>query len=269
MVTRFARLNKLGKLLLGLALCFSLVPLTGAAAWADEGAGGSSAFGHGAQGGAEDLGPVDGDEGTGAHDGQGGADGPVADGDPAAGEEADASEDGTGQEGKDLPAADTENDEDANEDEEEDAEAPSELDLASAAYTVDCRAHVAMVGWQGWTKEGKTAGSTGKARSIEALNLKVSGSGASSGVGHSLIQWSIDPRDWQVRDANAVYNNVMGAAKPGAIVVLHDIHPTTVTAMERVIPDLIARGYQIVTVSELLHYSKVPLVPGRVYNSGK
>ena len=92
---------------------------------------------------------------------------------------------------------------------------------------------------------------------------------ASAGVGHSLIQWSIDPRDWEVRNADTVYRNVMGAAKPGAIVVLHDIHPTTITAMERVIPDLEAKGYQIVTVSELMYYSKTPWVPGKVYYSAK
>jgi len=99
-----------------------------------------------------------------------------------------------------------------------------------------------------------------------ALNQNVMN--ASAGVGHSMIQWNIDPRDWEVQNANMVYNNVMNSARPGAIVVLHDSHSTTVTAMERVIPDLIARGYQIVTVSELLYYSNRPIVPGQVYNSG-
>jgi peptidoglycan/xylan/chitin deacetylase (PgdA/CDA1 family) len=99
-----------------------------------------------------------------------------------------------------------------------------------------------------------------------AINQNVTN--ASAGVGYSLIQWNIDPQDWLHRDANTVYNNVMGAARPGAIVVLHDVHPTTVTAMERVVPDLMLRGYQVVTVSELLYYSKTSLVPGRVYNSG-
>jgi peptidoglycan/xylan/chitin deacetylase (PgdA/CDA1 family) len=91
---------------------------------------------------------------------------------------------------------------------------------------------------------------------------------ATAGIGHSIIQWSIDPRDWEYRNANTVYYNVMSSAKPGAIVVLHDIHPTTITAMEWVIPDLIARGYQIVTVSELMYYSNRTFVPGQVYYSG-
>lgn len=92
---------------------------------------------------------------------------------------------------------------------------------------------------------------------------------AAAGTGSSVIQWNVDPKDWQYRDANTVYNNVMSAAKPGSIVVLHDIYPSTISAMERVIPALKAKGYQVVTVSELLYYSNKPLVPGQVYYSGK
>ncbi|MCL1847753.1 MAG: polysaccharide deacetylase family protein, partial [Coriobacteriia bacterium] len=99
-----------------------------------------------------------------------------------------------------------------------------------------------------------------------SFNLNVRN--AAAGTGHAIIQWNVDPRDWEYRNANTVYSNVMNNAKPGSIVVLHDIHPTTVTAMERVIPDLIARGYQIVTVSELMYYSNRTLTPGQVYNSG-
>ena len=61
----------------------------------------------------------------------------------------------------------------------------------------------------------------------------------------------------------------MRAVHPGAIVVLHDIHGTTAAAMNRVIPDLVARGYQIVTVSELLHYSNMPPRGGVTYQRGR
>ena len=39
----------------------------------------------------------------------------------------------------------------------------------------------------------------------------------------------------------------------------------TVDAVERAIPALIAEGYQLVTVSELLTYGGEELVPGKVY----
>ena len=92
---------------------------------------------------------------------------------------------------------------------------------------------------------------------------------AATNTGFSMINWSVDPQDWRFRDANTVYQNVMRSAHPGAIVVLHDIHTTTATAMDRVIPDLVARGYQIVTVSELLHYSNIIPQAGVTYQRGR
>ena len=44
-----------------------------------------------------------------------------------------------------------------------------------------------------------------------------------------------------------------------AVVILcHDIYETTYQAMERVIPDLIAQGYQIVTIGELFQLLRIP-----------
>lgn len=82
-------------------------------------------------------------------------------------------------------------------------------------------------------------------------------------LGMAIIQWSIDPQDWKYRNADTVYNSVMTYATDGAIVVMHDIHATTIEAMHRVIPDLIAAGFKIVTVSEILG----ELDPGAVYFS--
>ena len=70
-----------------------------------------------------------------------------------------------------------------------------------------------------------------------------------------LINWNIDTLDWQLRDAQLVYESVMNQAKDGAIILLHDLHKETVEAMETAIPALIAKGYQLVTVTELLSYS--------------
>ena len=41
----------------------------------------------------------------------------------------------------------------------------------------------------------------------------------------------------------------------------HDLYESTATAMDRVIPELIAQGYQLVTVSELLSYWDGGAVP--------
>ena len=88
---------------------------------------------------------------------------------------------------------------------------------------------------------------------------------ASRNAGFAIIHWSRDPRDWEVRNSDAVFRRVVNEAYDGAIVVLHDTHGTTATAMERAVPELIARGFQLVTVSELFYYRGIELEPGTVY----
>ena len=57
----------------------------------------------------------------------------------------------------------------------------------------------------------------------------------------------------------------MGNVSDGDIILCHDLHETTVDAMERVIPKLIEEGYQLVTVSELMQYSDQKVEAGGLY----
>ena len=84
----------------------------------------------------------------------------------------------------------------------------------------------------------------------------------------SLVNWSVDTLDWKYRDANTVYNTIMEKAYDGAIILCHDLHKTTVDAMEKVIPALIEKGYQLVTVSELLEAKGKTVEAGKVYFNG-
>jgi peptidoglycan/xylan/chitin deacetylase (PgdA/CDA1 family) len=86
-------------------------------------------------------------------------------------------------------------------------------------------------------------------------------------LGYAIVNWTLDTADWLLRDADRVYNAVMKNVKENSIILLHDIHFTTAVAMERVIPALIAEGYQLVTVSELLYHLHGTLQPGRVYGN--
>ena len=61
--------------------------------------------------------------------------------------------------------------------------------------------------------------------------------------------------------------HVLKEAGDGKIVLMHDIHQFTVDAAEILIPTLIERGYQIVSVRELLYYKNVEMENGRVYHS--
>lgn len=84
-------------------------------------------------------------------------------------------------------------------------------------------------------------------------------------LGVILVNWSVDTLDWKYKDADKMYDTVMEQAADGAIILCHDLEKSTVDAMERIIPDLIAQGYQLVTVSELLTSDGEVLIPGNVY----
>ena len=66
--------------------------------------------------------------------------------------------------------------------------------------------------------------------------------------------WSVDTLDWLNRDSQVVYNRIMSGAADGRVILLHDIYPTSISAATRAISQLIADGYQLVTVSELNKY---------------
>lgn len=82
-----------------------------------------------------------------------------------------------------------------------------------------------------------------------------------------LITWNLDSQDWDFRNTEQVVEHVLAEAGDGKIVLMHDIHWFTVDAVEILLPELERRGYQVVTVGELLYYKNVELENGRVYHS--
>ncbi len=80
-----------------------------------------------------------------------------------------------------------------------------------------------------------------------------------------LILWSIDTLDWKYRNADRVTEQVLSYIKDGDIVLMHDLYDTTAAAVERIVPELIKRGYQLVTVDELAAYKNKPLQPHNFY----
>lgn len=67
-----------------------------------------------------------------------------------------------------------------------------------------------------------------------------------------LVNWSIDTQDWQRPGTAAILANVKAQLSEGGIVLMHDIHPTTVDALPAVIDYLKSEGYRFVTVNQLL-----------------
>jgi peptidoglycan/xylan/chitin deacetylase (PgdA/CDA1 family) len=78
--------------------------------------------------------------------------------------------------------------------------------------------------------------------------------------GMNIIMWEVDPLDWKFRNAAHVESEILKQVRPGAIILSHDIHATTVDAMPATLDALLARGYKFVTVSELLAMDK-PVPP--------
>ena len=65
--------------------------------------------------------------------------------------------------------------------------------------------------------------------------------------------------DWKSRNAESVFNVVMSEVGDGDIILMHDIYPSTAEAVESIIPALISKGYQLVTVEELSTYKNKPM----------
>ena len=85
-----------------------------------------------------------------------------------------------------------------------------------------------------------------------------------SAVGMPLIMWSIDTLDWKTRNAASTQAAVLGKVSDGDIVLMHDLYGQTAAASRVIIPELLRRGYQLVTVSELSD-CRGAMVGGGVY----
>jgi len=88
-------------------------------------------------------------------------------------------------------------------------------------------------------------------------------------VDRPLVLWSIDTRDWKTRSASSTITSVLNNVKDGDIILMHSLYPSTAAACETIIPELIARGYQIVTVSELMTARGVSADAGKVISSAR
>lgn len=80
-----------------------------------------------------------------------------------------------------------------------------------------------------------------------------------------MIYWSVDTLDWKYRNAGYVSNTILKETKAWDIVLLHDIHKTSVDGFIKSLPTLKKNGYELVTVSELYQLSGKKLKDGVMY----
>ncbi|HEY5848074.1 MAG TPA: polysaccharide deacetylase family protein [Microlunatus sp.] len=80
-------------------------------------------------------------------------------------------------------------------------------------------------------------------------------------LGLAEIFWNVDTEDWKNKNPDRLINYVLDNAARDQVVLMHDIHSSTVAAAPAIIRGLKADGYTLVTVSDL--YPK--LRPGGHY----
>ena len=81
-----------------------------------------------------------------------------------------------------------------------------------------------------------------------------------SEFGYRIILWDVDPLDWKRPGPAVVTSRIVRETRPGSIILSHDIHPGTITAMPDTLDHLQAKGFKFVTVSELIAMGK-PMPP--------
>ncbi|WP_344835105.1 polysaccharide deacetylase family protein [Actinocorallia longicatena] len=94
-----------------------------------------------------------------------------------------------------------------------------------------------------------------------ATNARVASAAKSFGM--PQILWAVDPLDWKDHSSSVVARRVLANTRRGDVVLMHDIHPTTVSAVPKILASLSGRGFHFVTVSDLFAGAK--LVPGHQY----
>ena len=82
-------------------------------------------------------------------------------------------------------------------------------------------------------------------------------------VDQSFIMWSVDSLDWKTRNTKAIMQEIV-KTQPGSIILMHDIHQTSIDALPSVLDYLKNNGYTLVTVDELLENQ---LQPHQIYYS--
>jgi polysaccharide deacetylase family sporulation protein PdaB len=75
-----------------------------------------------------------------------------------------------------------------------------------------------------------------------------------NGMGYKYIQWSVDSIDWQEPDAKTIVRRVVNNTQSGSILLFHNDLANTTEALPEVISRLKERGFDFVSVSDLIYW---------------
>ena len=71
-------------------------------------------------------------------------------------------------------------------------------------------------------------------------------------IGMEPIQWDVDSLDWKGISADEITERVTSRVKPGSIILFHNAGENTPQALPAILEYLLAEGYSIVPVSQIL-----------------
>lgn len=72
-------------------------------------------------------------------------------------------------------------------------------------------------------------------------------------VEHQAIQWSLDTLDYQGLDGSQMWDRLNTKLKSGSIILMHNGTEHTADSLEMLITNIRSKGYEIVTVSDLIY----------------
>ncbi|PTY03065.1 polysaccharide deacetylase [Verrucomicrobia bacterium LW23] len=67
-----------------------------------------------------------------------------------------------------------------------------------------------------------------------------------------VAMWSVDPLDWKRPGSDVVVQRIMAGVRPGAIILMHDIHKGTVDCLSDLFDRLQDQGYETATMSNFI-----------------
>lgn len=87
----------------------------------------------------------------------------------------------------------------------------------------------------------------------------------SKNAGVPMIYWSVDTEDWKHRNVKYISKYILNHSHDGEIILLHDIHSTSVDGFIKALPQLKKKGFELVTVSDLYAIKGKKLKNGVMY----
>jgi peptidoglycan-N-acetylglucosamine deacetylase len=95
-----------------------------------------------------------------------------------------------------------------------------------------------------------------------STNATVSARAKAAGL--AIVLWNVDTLDWKTRNTEKTVAAALADSRRGSIILLHDIHKTSVEAVPGIVDGLRAKGYTFVTVDQLLGKTTA----GKTYRHG-